>query len=52
MRPTNYPAQILARVDEQTREAVEELAYANRWSMAEAVRELLNDGLQARGLIA
>ena len=52
MRPTNYPAQIIARVDEQTRLAVEELAYANRWSMGEAVRELLNDGLAVRGLIA
>jgi hypothetical protein len=51
MRQTFYPAQILARVDEKTRTAVENLAYKNRQSMGEATRLLLREALEARGLM-
>lgn len=52
MRPMKYRETLIAKVDIQTRETVEKIAYQRRASMAEITRELLYDGLRARGLLA
>lgn len=51
MGQVNFKDTLVARVDGQTRAAIEEIAAGERRSMAEVTRELLSESLQARGLI-
>ena len=50
MRPVKYPLSLVAKVDTQTRRIVEMLAERENLSLGEATRELLNAGIEARGL--
>lgn len=52
MGQMNFKDTLIARVDGQTRAAIEEIAAGERRSMAEVTRELLSESLAARGLIA
>jgi len=46
-----YKETIIARVDTQTRTAIESIASERRVSMAEVARDLIAAGMEARGLI-
>lgn len=52
MRAIKYPASLALRLENQQREAVEQLAWQKRITLGEAARELLNAGIEARGLMA
>lgn len=50
-RPINLPVCLTLRLGEHQRNVLEELAAEKRITLGEAARELLNDGMRARGLV-
>ncbi len=50
MRAVKYTAQLALKLEPQTRRVVEMLAEKEQVSLGEAARELLNAGIEARGL--
>ena len=52
MRQIEFPATLTAKVDVRTRQAVEDLAIRKGLSLGEVTRDLLSEGMKARGLMA
>jgi hypothetical protein len=52
IKKPRYNNHILALVDDDTRGTIEEIADREHSSMAAAIRDLLNEALNARGLMA
>lgn len=50
MRSVKFPATLVAKVDFKTRQAVEKLATREGMSLGEVTRDLLNEGMKARGV--
>jgi len=50
MRPVTLPATLALKLDSRTREAIEKAAHEARQSMGAFTRELISEGLAARGL--
>jgi len=50
MRPRKYATSISVMVTDHARKVVEQLAYEKRIGIGEAVRELLDAGIEARGI--
>ena len=50
MRPIKFQSSLIAKVDNKTRQAVEDLALKNRVSLGEVTRELLYEGMKAKGI--
>ena len=50
MRTIQYPATLNAKVDSKTRQAVEREAIQKGISIGEVTRDLLNEGMKARGM--
>jgi len=51
MRPRKYATSISVMVSEKTRTAIERLAYDKRIGFAEAAREIMDVGIENRGLL-
>lgn len=51
MRSVKFPATLVAKVNFKTRQAVEELAAREGLSLGEVTRDLLSEGMRARGLM-
>ncbi len=50
MRAVKFPATLVAKVDFKTRQTVEEMAIRDGLSIGEVTRDLLNEGMRARGI--
>jgi len=50
MRTVQYPATLNTKVDTKTREVIERVATQNKTSIGEVTRDLLNEGMRARGI--
>ena len=50
MKYIKYPSTLVIKVDARTRQAVENAAESGRVPLSEIARELLSEGIKARGL--
>lgn len=50
MRPRKYATSISVMVTDHARKAVEQLAFEKRIGLADAARELLDAGIEAKGI--
>jgi hypothetical protein len=51
MRSVNFPMSLMVKVDSKTRQAVEAVATQNGISLGEVARDLLREGMRARGML-
>jgi hypothetical protein len=51
MKRTRYPQYLTAKLTDKQRTAIENLAETRELSLGEAIRELLDVGIQVRGLM-
>jgi hypothetical protein len=52
MRQVEFPVTLTAKVDTKTRQAVVDIASRSGLSLGQVVRDLLAEGMKARGLMA
>lgn len=50
MKPIKYTAQLALKLERRQRQAIEFLAETAELSLGEAARELLDEGIRARGI--
>ena len=51
MRLVKFPMSLVVKVDSKTRQAVETAALQNGASLGEITRDLLKEGMRARGMV-
>ena len=51
MRSVKFPMSLMVKVDSATRQAVEASATQNGISLGEVTRDLIKEGMRARGMV-